>query len=111
MARRLFTFLQLYSMDMVFMYVSASSSHDFVASSADGENGHVTSEPKETGKLDMVALNPEKNEGVYHSSGGGGVRFVSEAVGESRYLGLHTLIGDMHDCHGQTVSDIELHHE
>jgi len=85
----------------VFMYVSASSSHDFVASRADGENGHATSEPEEAGKLDMITLNPEKNAGVYHSSRGGGVCFVSEAVGESHYL--HMLIGDIHECHGQTA--------
>jgi len=64
---------------------------------------HATSEPEEVGKLDMVTLNPEKNAGVYHNSRGGGVRFVSEAVGESHYLGLHTLIGDIHDCHGSTA--------
>jgi len=49
MARKLFTILQLYAVAMVFMNVSASPSYDFTASSADGENGHATSEPEEMG--------------------------------------------------------------
>ena len=95
MARKLFTILQLYAVATVFMNVSASPAYDFAASSADGENGHVTSEPEEMGKLDMVTLNPEKIEGVYHSSGGGGVHFISEAFGESRYLSIRTLSGEL----------------
>jgi len=82
-------------MAMVFMYVSASPSYDFTASSADGEDGHATGEPEETGKLDMITLNPEKIEGVYHSSGGGGIHFLSEAFGESRYLSIRTLSGEL----------------
>ena len=94
MARKLFIFLQLYTMAMVFMYMSASPAYDFTASSADGEDGHATSEPEEVGKLDMITLNPEKIEGVYHSSGGGGIHFLSEAFGESRYLSIRTLSGN-----------------
>ena len=90
MERKLFTFLLLYAVAMVFMYVSASPA--YLASTAVGENGRAAAE---VGKLDMITFNPEKIEGVYHSSGGGGVHFVSEAVGESRYLGIHTLSGEL----------------
>jgi len=90
MERKLFTFLLLYAVAMEFMYVSASSA--YLASGAGGEKGNAVAE---AGKLDMITLNPEKIEGVYHSSGGGGVHFVSEAVGESHYLGIHTLSGEL----------------
>ena len=90
MERKLFTFLLLYAVAMVFMYVSASPA--YLASTAVGENGRAAAE---VGKLDMITFNPEKIEGVYHSSGGGGVHFVSEAVGESHYLGIHTLSGEL----------------
>ena len=71
MAKKLFAILQLYAVAMVFIYVSATPSYDFIVSSADGENGQATTEP-EVGKLDLITFNTEKIEGVYHSSGGGG---------------------------------------
>ena len=92
MSRKFFTFLQLYAMAMVFMDVSASPAYDFTARSAGCEGGCATAE---VGKLEMVTFNPEKIEGVYHNSRGDGIRFVSEATGESRYLGLHTLSGEL----------------
>ena len=95
MARKLFSILQLYAMAVVFMSVSASTAYDFTAGSADGENGRTAGEPEEAGKLDLITLSTEKIEGVYHSLGGGGIRFVSEAFGESRYLGIRTLNGEL----------------
>jgi len=95
MAKKLFAILQLYTVAMVFIHVSATPSYDFMASSADGENGQATTEPEEVGKLDLITFNTEKIEGVYHSSGGGGIRFISEAFGESRYLSIRTLNGEL----------------
>ena len=75
MARKLFASLQLFATAVAFMYVSAES--------------------EKAGKLDMTTLNPEKIEGVYHSSKGGGIQFVSEAVGESHNLRISTLSGEL----------------
>jgi len=92
MSGKFFTFLQLYAMSTVLMDVSASPAYEFTARSAGCEDGCATAE---VGKLDMITFNPEKIEGVYHNSRRDGIRFVSEAAGESRYLGLYMLSGEL----------------